>query len=37
MVRVRCCPQRYLIELASEVHKRDRETCFAAGATFDFD
>ena len=37
VVRMSRRPQRHLVKLASEVHKCDRETCFAAAATVDFD
>ena len=37
VVRIRRCPQRRLVELASEVHNCNREACFAVAATFDFD
>ena len=37
MVRTRARPQRHFVELASKVHKCDRETCFTAAATIDFD
>ena len=37
VVRMHRRPQRRLVELACEVHNCNREACFAAAATFDFD